>query len=102
MTRTVLMVPGFTGSGPGHWQSILERAQAEYRRVQQRDWDHPEPAEWLQALDRAVRAEPGEVVLVGHSFGCLAIAKWAAGKAYGDWEFEVRDPNGYVLVEGGA
>ena len=21
---------------------------------------------------------------------------------YGDWEFEVRDPNGYVLVFGGA
>jgi catechol 2,3-dioxygenase-like lactoylglutathione lyase family enzyme len=23
-------------------------------------------------------------------------------QAYGDWEFEVRDPNGYVLVFGGA
>lgn len=22
-------------------------------------------------------------------------------QAYGDWEFEVRDPNGYVLVFGG-
>jgi len=26
----------------------------------------------------------------------------SAEQSYGDWEFEVRDPNGYVLVFGGA
>ena len=77
------MVPGFTGAGPGHWQSLWERAQPEYRRVQQRDWDHPEPEEWIGALDRAIQAEPGAVVLVGHSLGCTTIARWAVGRAPG-------------------
>lgn len=77
MPPTVLMVPGFTGSGPGHWQSLWRRNHPEYRRVEQRDWDHPEPVEWVAALDRAVRETPGRVVLVGHSLGCVTIARWA-------------------------
>jgi serine hydrolase len=76
----VLMIPGFTGAGPGHWQSIWERAHPEYQRVQQRDWDHPEPTEWVATLDRVVRTTSGRVVLVGHSLGCMVIAKWAAGR----------------------
>ena len=77
------MVPGFTGSGPGHWQSIWEREHPEYRRVQQRDWDHPDPTEWLAVLDRAVRVLSDRVLLVGFSLGCIAIAKWAAGRKAG-------------------
>jgi predicted alpha/beta hydrolase family esterase len=87
----VLMVPGFTGSGPGHWQSFWEREEPAYRRVEQRDWDHPEPDEWVEALDRAVRAAAGpgagaggaQVVLVGHSLGCTTIAKWAGAREAG-------------------
>ena len=78
------MVPGFTGSGPGHWQSIWERAHPAYRRVRQRDWDQPEPTEWVAALDQAVRAIPGRVFLVGHSLGCIAIAKWAVDREPGE------------------
>jgi predicted alpha/beta hydrolase family esterase len=77
---TVLMIPGFTGSSPGHWQSLWERERPEYRRVMQRDWDRPEPAEWIANLDAAVRAARGPVVLAGHSLGCITIAKWAAAR----------------------
>ena len=77
---TILMVPGFTGSSPGHWQSIWERAHPEYRRVRQRDWDKPEPGEWTDALDRAVQAVPGRVILVGHSLGCITIVRWATDR----------------------
>jgi hypothetical protein len=78
---TVLMIPGFTGSSPGHWQSIWEREHPEFRRVEQRDWDHPEPEEWVSTLDRAIRATPGAVVLAAHSLGCVTIARWA--RAFG-------------------
>jgi hypothetical protein len=77
------MVPGFTGSGPGHWQSHWQRERAEYRRVDQRDWGHPEPGEWLRALDQAITDLRGEVVLVGHSLGCTLIAAWAAARGPG-------------------
>jgi len=75
---TVLFVPGLDGSSPGHWQSIWEREHPEYRRVQQRDWDHPDPREWVATLDRAIRLAEGRVTLVGHSLGCITIARWAA------------------------
>ncbi|WP_420125185.1 RBBP9/YdeN family alpha/beta hydrolase [Longimicrobium sp.] len=46
--------------------------------MQQRDWDTPHPDDWVRALDDAIAAEPGQVVLVAHSLGCIAIARWAA------------------------
>ena len=74
---TVLLVPGFTGSGPDHWHSHWQRAHPEYARVEQRDWDHPEPGEWMVALDRKISELGSDVVLVGHSLGCITIARWA-------------------------
>ncbi|HTK30398.1 MAG TPA: alpha/beta fold hydrolase [Candidatus Saccharimonadaceae bacterium] len=78
---TVLMVPGFTGASPGHWQSLWIKERPEYRRVEQRDWDAPEAHEWVDVLDRAVIAAPAPVVLVGHSLGCITIVRWAAERA---------------------
>jgi predicted alpha/beta hydrolase family esterase len=75
----VLIVPGWENSGPGHWQTLWERAEPHrFRRVQQRDWDTPQPDDWVCALDAAIAAEPAPVVLVAHSLGCIAIAHWAA------------------------
>ncbi|HEU0013478.1 MAG TPA: alpha/beta fold hydrolase [Longimicrobium sp.] len=76
--RPILIVPGWTNSGPEHWQSRWEREMPGCRRVQQRDWDHPDRGEWIAALDNAVRAAPAPPVLVAHSLGCLAVAWWAA------------------------
>src|SRR6185312_9460956 len=55
-----------------------EREHPEYRRIEQRDWDHPEPREWIENVERVVTATRGDVVLVGHSLGCITIAKWGA------------------------
>ena len=35
----LLIVPGWQGSGPDHWQSRWERSLSTARRVQQADWD---------------------------------------------------------------
>lgn len=75
---TVLMAPGYTGSGPDHWQSIWQREHPEYRRVDQRDWNHPERDEWVRALDAAITTIAGPVLLVAHSLGCHTVAWWAA------------------------
>ncbi len=72
----VLVIPGFGGSGPDHWQSLWEERYG-YERVEQGDWDHPEPEAWLRGLDLAVNREPGPVVLVAHSLGCALVALWA-------------------------
>jgi predicted alpha/beta hydrolase family esterase len=75
----VLIVPGWENSGPGHWQTLWERADPRrFRRVEQRDWDAPQLDDWVGALDAALAAEPAPVILVAHSLGCIAIAHWAA------------------------
>ncbi len=72
----VLIVPGYTGSGPGHWQTLWEQKHPEYRRVVQRDWHQPQLDEWVAALDTAIRHSQSPVVLVAHSLGCILITHW--------------------------
>jgi uncharacterized protein len=73
----VLIVPGWNGSGPGHWQTIWERKNR-YERLSQRDWQNPELEEWTASLGAAISARAGDVVLVAHSVGCLTVDHWAA------------------------
>ena len=77
MTR-VLILPGLYDSGPDHWQSYWERSLPDIVRVNQRDWDTPDRAEWVATLELAVAEHGSDVVLVGHSTGCALIAFWAA------------------------
>jgi uncharacterized protein len=79
----VLTVPGWTGSGPAHWQSVWERRHPSWRRVEQADWDAPDPAAWIGALADAVARAPAPPVLVAHSLGALTVARWAAAVGRG-------------------
>lgn len=75
---SILLVPGYQNSGPGHWQSLWEEALPGARRVEMPSWEHPRPGEWLAALDEAIGACGEAPILVGHSLGALAIVQWAA------------------------
>jgi len=72
-----LILPGWQGSGPEHWQSHwldrLDRAML----VRQRDWDHPDLDDWLTAAVAAIREHPNPI-LVGHSLGAILIAHLAS------------------------
>jgi predicted alpha/beta hydrolase family esterase len=70
----ILIVPGWSGSGPDHWQSRWEAKLATARRVEQADWYKPVRDEWAARIVEAVRAATRPVVLVGHSCGVSAIA----------------------------
>jgi predicted alpha/beta hydrolase family esterase len=75
----ILIVPGWSGSGPSHWQTIWEREHPEYRRVEQRNWQNVYRPEWVAGLERAVLSVSGDVVLVAHSFAsCLAATSLSA------------------------
>ncbi len=60
----VLILPGYGGSGPLHWQSEWERVHPEFCRVEQRDWEHPDLGEWSATLEDAVAAAGAPPVLV--------------------------------------
>lgn len=72
----VVIVPGWQDSGPAHWQTLWQHAVGA-SRTQVANWQHPEPSNWIAALDRAVRACAQPPVLVAHSLGCIAIAQWS-------------------------
>lgn len=74
----VLLIPGFNGSGPDHWQTLWEARRDDCRRVEQDDWHDPRPAIWAARIDAAVREADGPLVVVAHSLGCAALAHWAS------------------------
>jgi len=77
-SRTVptLIIPGWNGSGPGHWQTWLEgelaAAGRETRRPAFADVDHPDLAQWSAAVREAVRDLPADDYdVVAHSLGAV-------------------------------
>lgn len=69
----MLLVPGWTGSGPDHWQSRWERHFKSARRVDQHDWDTPQLADWVERIVEAVHALRRPGVIVAHSCGVSAV-----------------------------
>ena len=76
--RPVLLVPGIYNSGPRHWQSLWQTQHTGVVRVEQADWAHPQCDAWVQAIDAAITAAGQPPIVVAHSLGCLALARWAA------------------------
>jgi predicted alpha/beta hydrolase family esterase len=81
MTK-ILMVPGLSGSGPDHWQTLWEKTLPHAIRVEQDDWEHAAPDAWIERLDACVEEHGPDIVLVGHSLGSIAIVKWAKRSGY--------------------
>lgn len=73
----ILILPGWQGCGPLHWQSRWEVLHG-YERVEQHDWLRPLRGDWIARLEEVLLARAGPVWLVGHSLGCLLVAAWAA------------------------
>lgn len=79
----VLLLPGWNGSGPTHWQSRWEALHGDLR-VEQDDWVWPRRGDWMSQLEQAVLEAVQPVVLVGHSLGCHLVAAWASHSAHTD------------------
>jgi predicted alpha/beta hydrolase family esterase len=73
-----LIVPGWGGSGPSHWQTHWEQRLPRARRVQLADWTNPTCGAWLDAIDRALDEFFDPPVVIAHSLGAIAVVKLAA------------------------
>lgn len=69
---TVIIVPGWRNSGPGHWQSLWAERLPNALRVEQDDWVSPLRRAWVARLSETIEQAPGRVVVVAHSLGCIA------------------------------
>jgi predicted alpha/beta hydrolase family esterase len=69
----IMIVPGYTNSGPDHWQSRWQRKLSTARRVEQADWDAPVRDDWVSGLVETVAASRRPVVLLAHSLGVITV-----------------------------
>lgn len=86
----ILIVPGYKGAGPDHWQSRWESNITSARRVEMGDWHKPVFDDWKENLLRATEDAKKPIIFIGHSIGSQVIVHAAK---------EVRRPvAGAVLV----
>ncbi|MDO9417129.1 RBBP9/YdeN family alpha/beta hydrolase [Pararhizobium sp.] len=65
----ILIVPGYTNSGPDHWQSRWQSKLASARRVEQAEWAKPVRGDWVAQMAEHVNSATKPVVIVAHSLG---------------------------------
>ncbi|MDY7801347.1 RBBP9/YdeN family alpha/beta hydrolase [Burkholderia stagnalis] len=76
-TPTILIVPGLRDHVDDHWQTHLERRLPNARSVAPLERDKLSRAARVAALDAALAAIDGPVILVAHSAGVMIAVHWA-------------------------
>ncbi|MFB2683924.1 alpha/beta hydrolase [Shewanella mangrovisoli] len=69
---TLLIVPGFGGSGPLHWQSWIAQKYESTIWVNDLPLLEPKIHIWANAICHTIDQIEGEILILAHSFGCLA------------------------------
>jgi len=69
---SIVIVPGWRDSGPGHWQSLWAERIPGAVRVVQDDWVTPRREAWVRTLEKLVLSCDRPVVIAAHSLGCIA------------------------------
>ncbi|MDT8990273.1 alpha/beta hydrolase [Curvibacter sp. APW13] len=68
---TLIIVPGWRDSAPGHWQSLWAESVPGALRTVQDDWEAPKRNAWVGALAQQILSVDGPVVIAAHSLGCI-------------------------------
>ncbi len=71
----IIFVPGYTNSGPDHWQTRWEAKLSTARRVEQAEWSKPVREDWTARVAEAVNEAERPVVLVAHSLGVPTVVQ---------------------------
>ncbi|MET3589979.1 putative alpha/beta hydrolase family esterase [Bartonella silvatica] len=65
----ILIVPGYKGAGPDHWQTRWEKKLSTARRIKQAHWSKPVYEEWVNEVKIAIAQAQKPVVIIAHSLG---------------------------------
>lgn len=74
LRTTLVIVPGWRDSDPGHWQSHWAAQWPGAVRVQQDDRVTPLKQTWVAAIAQTILQQPGPVVVAAHSLGAIAVS----------------------------
>jgi serine hydrolase len=69
----IIIVPGWSSSGPDHWQSRWQRNLPTARRVEQEDWYNATRDAWVGTLISDIAVAERPVVLIAHSLGVMTV-----------------------------
>jgi predicted alpha/beta hydrolase family esterase len=69
---SIVIIPGWRDSPPGHWQSLWAEQLPGAVRVKQDDWVSPSRDAWVASITQTILAQAQPVVVVAHSLGCIA------------------------------
>ncbi|MDX2360169.1 MAG: alpha/beta hydrolase [Crocinitomicaceae bacterium] len=71
-------IPGLHNSDENHWQTQLEQSDPlNFIRVHQENWDEPDCDTWINQIEGELKGfNHSELILIGHSIGCMSIVKW--------------------------
>jgi uncharacterized protein len=70
----LLLVPGYEGSGPDHWQHRMAGKLSTARIIEQPDWLFPSLSVAVGEIAQAVQAAQRPVVFIAHSAGTSLVA----------------------------
>ncbi|MDQ0319541.1 putative alpha/beta hydrolase family esterase [Pararhizobium capsulatum DSM 1112] len=101
----IIILPGIGGSGESHWQTRWEKENPAMTRFAPSDWENPDLADWITALEKAVRKATHPPVLVAHSLACLLVTYWQAGSetpVAGAFLVAVPDPSSEAFPKAAA
>ena len=76
---SVLVIPGWNGSGVGHWQTLWEQKYRRFHRVIQHNWTRPSRADWIVQIDAAWRRRE---VLSLSMLGGRVTSTWLRGMGF--------------------
>ena len=77
MASTFLIVPGLREHVANHWQTLLAAKLPKAHTVAPLETDKLSCAARVEAIQQALEAIEGPVILVGHSAGVMMVAHWA-------------------------
>ena len=109
MTATVLILPGLRDHVAQHWQTLLAAEWPDAQTVPPMGREDIDCARRVDAIEAAVSAIEGPVILVAHSGGCVMVAHWAQSTQHASRiqgalmatppDFETPMPEGYPTIE---
>lgn len=70
----IVIVPGWSSSGPDHWQSRWQRNLPNTCRVEQDDWVHATKDAWVGNLIEVLAPIARPTIIVAHSVGVITLA----------------------------
>jgi uncharacterized protein len=70
----ILVIPGYEGAGPTHWQQRMVGKLSTARFVEQDDWTFPSLTNAVGRLVAAVESATRPIVFVAHSTGTTLVA----------------------------